>query len=60
VSGQMSTVMDSKQWVWYNSTGKPANAGIAAPVQRLLQELQELQELGVSKPLRVRDELGQC
>ena len=44
VSQSRDSVMESDQWVWYNSKDQSAKAGIAAPVARLIQELtQDLQ-----------------
>ncbi|MGI9290137.1 MAG: A/G-specific adenine glycosylase [Gammaproteobacteria bacterium] len=36
---QPAAVMDGDQWLWYN-TSSPANVGLAAPVARMLQALQ--------------------
>lgn len=43
-------VMDSSAWVWYNPT-KPDSLGVAAPVARILRELQAL---GSKEPARGR------
>ena len=40
VSKQPAVIMDGDQWLWYN-TRSPANVGLAAPVAKMLQSLNE-------------------